>query len=486
MNTRQAVFWCAVVLLVLAVSQGQGGQNIWHVDAQASPGGDGSTWATAFANLHDALNAAADIADPNDEVIWVAAGPYKPAVQTDPDDTRTATFEIADGVALFGGFAGDETSLDERDVNANPTILSGDLAGDDGPNFTNRGDNVYHVVTINTTAEVELNGLTIQGGSATGDSFEHQNGGGVMRTQLFEQQPHILSQCKLTDNEALSGGATAHGPFEIDRCIFSGNRALAIKGADGIGGAVFVGGQKQLSRQFTNCLFINNSASFGGAVAGVYGGYEMFNCTVVGNTAETFAGGLGISGPGAILVLHNTIVWGNSAGQPISDESNQFWAPLPSTQFTPVTHCCIQDWSGVHNSESIITDDPMFVDGIGADGLAWSGDENVRLHADSPCIDAGDNDMVPAGIFSDLDGNARVVDGNGDEVSTVDLGTYEFQPASDTPGDIDGDNDVDIQDLLELLGTWGACANPKDCPSDLDHDDAVGIGDLLILLAYWG
>jgi hypothetical protein len=54
-------------------------------------------------------------------------------------------------------------------------------------------------------------------------------------------------------------------------------------------------------------------------------------------------------------------------------------------------------------------------------------------------------------------------------------------------GDLDGDGIVGINDFLQLLGDWGACANPcpPSCVADLDSDCTVGINDFLLLLANW-
>ena len=51
------------------------------------------------------------------------------------------------------------------------------------------------------------------------------------------------------------------------------------------------------------------------------------------------------------------------------------------------------------------------------------------------------------------------------------------------PPDINDDGNVDTQDLLVMLGSWGACG--KNCPADLNGDGVVDVGDLLLLLAAW-
>ncbi len=98
---------------------------VWYVNGQALGANDGTSWADAFMDLHDALA----VAVAGDEV-WIAAGTYKPDRGT---GDRNMSFLIPAGVALYGGFDGWETDREQRDRVPNPTILSGDLNGDDGP-----------------------------------------------------------------------------------------------------------------------------------------------------------------------------------------------------------------------------------------------------------------------------------------------------------------------------------------------------------------
>ncbi|HUS58953.1 MAG TPA: dockerin type I repeat-containing protein, partial [Planctomycetota bacterium] len=57
----------------------------------------------------------------------------------------------------------------------------------------------------------------------------------------------------------------------------------------------------------------------------------------------------------------------------------------------------------------------------------WYSGTDAHLGDASPAIDAGDNSFLGAGDTVDLDGAERIIDGNGDEVPTVDLGCYEYQ-----------------------------------------------------------
>lgn len=63
--------------------------------------------------------------------------------------------------------------------------------------------------------------------------------------------------------------------------------------------------------------------------------------------------------------------------------------------------------------------------------------------------------------------------------------TYELGQLCQTPGDIDGDGDIDTTDLLLFLGVWGPCDDCANCFADLDGDCDVGTNDLIILLGSW-
>jgi hypothetical protein len=107
------------------------------VNAAATGSGTGTSWANAYPDLNSALAAAL-----NGDVIWVAAGTYRPTSGSD----RTATFKMKVGVVIYGGFNGTETGGSQRDWTTNVVTLSGDLLGDD-VGFANNAENSYHVVS---------------------------------------------------------------------------------------------------------------------------------------------------------------------------------------------------------------------------------------------------------------------------------------------------------------------------------------------------
>ena len=126
---RNSTSWLVAAILLVSHAAVYG-QVIRYVDAsRPDDSGDGLSWA----NADKTLQAALAVAVSGDE-IWVKAGLYNP--DEGPGHTlndRTETFQLIDGVEMYGGFAGTETSRDERDWLSNDTILGGDLSGNDAP-----------------------------------------------------------------------------------------------------------------------------------------------------------------------------------------------------------------------------------------------------------------------------------------------------------------------------------------------------------------
>jgi hypothetical protein len=138
-------------------------QTTYYVKTGGSDALDGLTWGNAFATLQKAIES---VSSGNE--IWVAAGTYYPSahprdITESPTLTdRDFTFHLVDGVAIYGGFAGSETLLSQRDTAANPTILSGDIGVID-----DTSDNTYHVLlSVNDTATTIVDGFTITKGNA--------------------------------------------------------------------------------------------------------------------------------------------------------------------------------------------------------------------------------------------------------------------------------------------------------------------------------
>ncbi|MGH9363024.1 MAG: DNRLRE domain-containing protein, partial [Thermoanaerobaculia bacterium] len=267
--------------------------SVTFVNAANPTPGDGTSWAAAFNSLPQAL------AEGTGTELWVAAGTYKPGT------LRSHSFNIPSGKAVFGGFSGTETSRAARDLEANVTILSGDLAGNDGPGFANYGENAFHVVkAVGTSTQTVLDGFVVLGGNANGAPGTDDLGGG-----LFTSGSLKVTNCKFLANRAATGGGafSRSGTVTYTNCLFSGNDT-----DPGAGGGFF--GEFDIIGKFINCTFSRNHARWTG------GGLYSRNSFVV-------------------LEVTNCIFWGNSADY----ASNGVVTQVDLTQsWDQVTYCCIQ------------------------------------------------------------------------------------------------------------------------------------------------
>jgi hypothetical protein len=225
-------------------ADGDAAARVWHVDGSAPAGRDGRSWVGAFKDLQTALVAAR----PGDQV-WVARGTYTPTTGTD----RSASFALPDGVAIYGGFAGTETALGQRDWVANVTTLSGEI----GVRNT-QADNSYHVVTAHgLTAATTLSGFTIIGGNADGPTAADKRGGGMWVTASAGAL--TVTHVTFRNNRAYNGGAMylATPTATLREVGFVGNSAALVAGG------LFC---DTSAPTLTHVSFIGNAARYGGAL----------------------------------------------------------------------------------------------------------------------------------------------------------------------------------------------------------------------------
>ncbi len=259
---------------------------------------------------------------------------------------------------------------------------------------------------------------------------------------IYASGSHIrIRDTGVTDNSAASfaGGAhvTAYVEHEITNCIFARNVAAR-------GGALRV--DSRASSRISNCTIVQNTASH--LAGAVFGGRQLDNCIVRQNASAL-------------------------------DAFAQFYT------HPDMSHCNIE--GGWENGENIIDLDPRFVDPDNGD---------FRLLPGSPCIDAGDNALLPPDeldldndgdtaepIPFDLHGNHRVAFGR------VDMGAFEVQPPR-PPADCSpagGDGRVSVADLLAALTSFGTGPSPCDTqpinPDGTLGDGVVSLGDILAIIS---
>ena len=90
--------------------------------------------------------------------------------------------------------------------------------------------------------------------------------------------------------------------------------------------------------------------------------------------------------------------------------------------------------------------------------------------------DIGDADGSPRNTFDDT---------YNENVRRSAIIEYE-SPISVCLGDLNGDLEVGVSDLLADIEAWGPCDKANPCNADLDEDGIVAVGDLLILISNWG
>ena len=311
-----------------------------------------------------------------------------------------------------------------------------------------------------------------------GNLAEVSDGGGLRAGDV----PLEMRDCEFIDNEAHAGGAVqadgGGGSVAIVGSTFTRNRAVY-----GVGGAlnlargpvdvvncgffrnetVDVGGGIRSNQEDTviaNCVFSGNRAYWHGGAMDVHQSlHRVVNCTMVDN--EAYLSGGGIRGNANGLVA-NCIVRDNHAAR-WPDVANR-----DDTWIMDLRWSNLSVWLGEQGG--VFDRMPGMADRLGADLLAGTGDEDLRLTPCSPGIDASDALLMPP--------DRADVDGDGDVLEPIPLdylGNPRFvddptvPDASGLPG-----GSVD-RGAVEWQGVGPGCSPGVDC-------DANGIADHLDIL----
>jgi hypothetical protein len=356
-----------------------------YVNKEATGANNGSSWENAYTELSTALNNY-----PPGATVLIAKGTYYITTTNDP----TAQINLSDAISIYGGFAGFETSLNQRNWQEHPTIISGDI-GVEGVDEDN-SNRFFRVSSEDATFDGLIFEKLYQGDQSSGFS------GNTIR---------VLEGAKVT----------------VKNCIFRNITAWQCAGI-----------QTVSILNIDNCLFHNNYHFSGGSIVTLStsgSSCSMVNCTFADNSwGTTFGSAVGGSNNSGLFV-YNSIFSNTWAGASVSGASN--WS---NCLFNGVNVPSATD-NGTH-----VFGDPHFEDPENND---------YRLSDTSIAINAGNNAYVSSDMQFDLASNPRVVFGTvdlGSYESPYDTPTClgDF----DNNGNIDA---ADLLFFLSDFGCTGVC-----------------------------
>ncbi len=384
-------------------TSGSAVDGVVYVDQNAIGYNSGTSWDNAFTDLNQALLYVNETAY-NYDTIWVAKGAYAPMSYC---NLKEDTFKLKSGVKVYGGFNGIETTLSDRNIVDNKTILTSNVYNvEDTETYTN------NVVTITGTGAV-WDGFLVRSSSEEAIYVSVTDGNG---------EAPVISKCAVVDS-ASYGILAESSSVKIVNCNICGNSDYGV--------------------------WANGSGDI----------------TILNSFIHANGGGVSIEDSSfADIIQGNTIAYNAQSGLATNNSaqisSNIIWANNEQLSGPAIPeYCCIQGWfdTNIYSFPDTITDpncnlqcDPLFayrrneVDPNVNDGFY-----DLHLSSNSPCINRGKTVAVDVTSETDIDGMGRIVD------SYVDMGADEVS-CDDTNSeyDIDRNGIINLKEFAGMATTW--------------------------------
>lgn len=418
---------------------------------------DGLSWENAI-TLTEALN----LAKAGDE-IWVKG--YEDItghIYKAPD----GGFVLPSGVAMYGGFAGDETIKNDLPTGRHKyqmkyqTALVGDIDTNDKasqqliiyPENTTRNDNATHVLTLQMGVTQDntndgnkptiVSGFLIAAGNASGENTSANGRGGGIYVVNNSNDNNAgsryfrISQCNFANNYGMRGGAIyvdnscTNQQSAISYCSIFNNVAGKRGTSENEGGGMWIDGTATVY----NCN-INNNTNGGIRLSNTS---KIVNCSVIANTVSaadlTTDGASNSNGGGAV---YNTVLWHSTALSKQDSRPAFYSCAFPEVEVTDSK--VNTDANGnvrISNENHGIEPAPWFKQSAVTQGYDFSFSSNLKqlystaftFEETSALLNKGKleyytNNVVKANLettSTDIMGRTRY------QTSTIDIGAYEY------------------------------------------------------------
>lgn len=450
----------AVLILLSCTCQLFAQGKIYRVTAQATTGGDGSSWKKAIP-----LNEALSRAKATDE-IWV-----KGYENTNVENIYIAPkegFVLPSGVAMYGGFAGTEANRDKRGTGKHKyqmtylTTLVGDININDEankeqiiyPDNPTRTDNSTHVLTLNigvtddntndNNTPTIVSGFQIGAGNAQGKVTDPDGrGGGIYVVNKSsrnsdsnaDKRAFQITQCNIANNFAMRGGAiyvdaSCTSPqSSISYCGLFNNVAGRRGASDNEGAGIWADGTVTIYN--TN---INNNTNGGIRLSATS---KIINCSVVANTVSAVdlvdAARTSNNGGGAV---YNTVLWHSTAVSKADTRPAFYNCAMTDVKVTDeTTHTDKNGNVRISNQNHSTEPAAWFAQSVVSLGYDFSFQKLTRLiytsfafEETSALLGKGNYNYYKTYIEDNIEKRSTDVMGKQRyESNTIDIGAYEYE-----------------------------------------------------------